>query len=453
MGEKITGLWPLVKLLLQVISQSLGSPEFLVWMALAMLLVYWQYRRQAAFVRDMWGQVAFSAWQETLDSLVAGVFGGLLAGLFLIGLGISLSDSGILYLWPLALLLMFFHPRYLCFSYGGGLLALWKLLTGDPASVHVPALVGLVAVLHGVEAFLIAWMGASKAQPVYVRRPEGKTVGGYLLQRLWPIPTLGISLVWVAQSQLAGLTDALKSVPTPSWWPLLAGSAPAGSVLGTATGSAGNSFSPVLIVLPIVAALGYSDLTITQLPQAKAKRSAQWLGLYSVALLGLALAAQYGGTFSTFFSALAALAMPLGHEAVIYLGQHGEVRRTALFAVPEGDPSPLRIMAVMPGSPAAQLGLQVGDALLRVNGEPVSAADQLRQLLASSVGLVAEIQRGDKRVTLEYSGRAFPLGIVLTPSPEEQVALPLVEDTFFDGIRRWLGRRVGGQTPPTARPK
>jgi len=52
----------------------------------------------------------------------------LLAGAIMLLLGLSLSQIGLLYIWPVALLLLLLHPRFLCFSYAGGIVALAVLV-------------------------------------------------------------------------------------------------------------------------------------------------------------------------------------------------------------------------------------------------------------------------------------------------------------------------------------
>ena len=82
------------------------------------------------------------------------LLGGVLASYIMVFVGLTLSDSGLIYLWPLAILLMFIDARFLCFAYAGGLLALSSIALGWP-EVSIPQLLGLVAILHFAEAVLI----------------------------------------------------------------------------------------------------------------------------------------------------------------------------------------------------------------------------------------------------------------------------------------------------------
>src|SRR5690606_32464385 len=98
-------------------------------------------------------------------AVLYGALGGVMATAIFILLGISLNEVGIWPLWILALLLMLIHPRFLCFSYGAGILALSHLIFGLP-DLDIPALMALVAILHLVEAVLIHLVGAAGATPI-----------------------------------------------------------------------------------------------------------------------------------------------------------------------------------------------------------------------------------------------------------------------------------------------
>ncbi len=100
-------------------------------------------------------------------------------------------DVGIGYLWVLAIALMTIHPRFYVFRLRRRAvvrqpLAVW--LAGAQRS----AIMGLVAILHLVEALLILVHGHRDATPVYVRRQDGRVVGGFALQKFWPMPFIAL---------------------------------------------------------------------------------------------------------------------------------------------------------------------------------------------------------------------------------------------------------------------
>ncbi len=193
-----------------VFLQALLQPFFLV----VIVLIWLMYRRMQNTREALFG-VRDSTLRLVLTALGYGIAGGLVGSVLIVVLGISINDIGIIYLWILAVLLMLVDPRFLCFSYAGGILALISLLTGYP-KLNIPALMGLVAVLHLVESMLILGSGHIDPLPVYVRNRFGRVVGAFNLQKFWPIPLAIIAVATTAQAPAGG-------VAMPGWWPLLGG--------------------------------------------------------------------------------------------------------------------------------------------------------------------------------------------------------------------------------------
>ena len=104
----------------------------LYWLVL--IIIGLQYRRLQQNERRLFGRNRYYLWEQILASALFGLVGGLIAGTILLVLGINLMEIGIIYVWPLALILAFVHPRYLCFAYAGGLVgavaAVVQLLSG-----------------------------------------------------------------------------------------------------------------------------------------------------------------------------------------------------------------------------------------------------------------------------------------------------------------------------------
>ncbi|HPU00383.1 MAG: PDZ domain-containing protein [Firmicutes bacterium] len=356
----------IVKILLYTLFQALP----LFW--LVIVIVYMQYRRAAFMEQQLFGMTINPLGRQVAFSTLWGILGGLLASMLMILLGLPLTQIGLLFIWPVALLLLLIHPRYLCFSYAGGIVALAALLLRSlrpyfPAltrhdvlvqlmEIHIPALLALVGLLHLVEAMLIYTSGHRGSSPLYFKQPGGEVVGAFSLQRFWPIPLAALLATVVAESELQG-------VPMPEWWPLLE------PALELRPGQMVQYFT-----FPAVAALGYSDLALSSTPREKSASTALFLSIFSLLLIGAALAAEYYPPLTL----VGVLFAPLGHEAVIRIGNRLEQSRGARYRSSEEG---VLLMAVLPQSAAARAGLQAGDLLLRVNGAPVrSDLEFLRRL-------------------------------------------------------------------------
>ncbi len=141
---------------------------------------------------------------------------------------------------------------------------------------NVAQLMGLVAVLHMVEAVLILLSGHLEVFPIYIQTKQGQVVGGFNLQKFWPLPIIALMAVVIPEQEM------LKSaVDMPAWWPLIK------PEFLQASGE------PMYIMVPVVAALGYGDIAVTSYPADKTRLAALELAFYSIVLFYLAVAASH----------------------------------------------------------------------------------------------------------------------------------------------------------------
>lgn len=389
-------LW--INLILQIFRQ-IFSLEFLFYFLIAIAIVGFMYLRVDKAKGQLYGIRSKSGgniWQDVLKATVLGLAGGILGSILMVVAGVTLNNIGIGYLWLIAIILFLINPRYLCFSYAGGLLSISYLLTGFPR-IEVPQLMGLVAILHLVESVLILASGHLGALPVYARQKD-KIVGGFNLQRFWPIPLVVMFIIPV--TSLHNLSQNL--IPMPDWWPLIRSPlAEEPNVLYT--------------MLPVVAALGYGDLALTDTPEGKSRWSAERLAVYSLVLLFLSILASH----LSWVAWLAALFGPLGHEYLIIKGQQRELVGKPLYYTPERG---VMVLDVYPGSPAAQMGLLSGDILFSINGEPVNNKWDIARLLSyRPVYLSVDYLRGGK--LWRTQGRCpidGKLGVIWVPETGDQ---------------------------------
>ncbi|MGE6231071.1 PDZ domain-containing protein [Paenibacillus chitinolyticus] len=388
---------------------------------IGLLLVLLQYRKQIQFERKLFATRLHSLIGETWRTYLWGWVAGLGVSVVMLFVGVSLQADTILLLWGLSVAMILIRIRFLCLAYSVGLLGIlqvvlaglpgpsgdgfWSSLAGVVKNADVPSLLALVAVLHAAEALLIRSQGARMASPMFYEGKRGKIVGGYQLQGFWPVP------LFLAVPVQAGT----GAVDFP-WSPLFTGDAL----------TAGWS----LLAFP--AMIGFTELTMTRLPKEKVGRSSGMLLAYAAVLFLSALLAQVWSPF-TVVAAVLGIAL---HEAVIWYGRWEEAQRSPCFI---NQPRGLKILAVVPGSPAAELGLRPGELVHKVNGVRVHSKTELHQAIQVSsayckleiVDMEGEI-RFHKRAV--FAGEHHQLGIVICPDQDavyyvEIRQLPLL--TYF----------------------
>lgn len=415
----MNNIWELAKFVLQTFALMITDLQYILLIAVVFILVYRQYAKVQQYEQRMFKLGRINPFMETVTALVYGIGGGVVATILFIALGVSVSDAGVAYLWLAALLLMLINPRFLCFAYAGGLVSLFSLITGYP-QLNIATLMALVAILHLVEALLIFVDGYHHAAPMYYKHSDGRVVGGFTLQKFWPMPTIAL----VGATVVSSSTD-FQSIAMPDWWPIFQ------SVVEVPVN---HTF--VHVLFPLVVALGYSDFVRSELPKTKARRSAGVLFLYSLILLGLAIIAN---RFPTLLIVPVIFA-PLGHELVILWGRKREERRDPIFHCDNG----VMVLAVYPDSPAEAMGLGVGDVIKSVNGmETPDLPTLVNQISPWSIDPVFVVEnqfRTPAKRVIEYKGKVPPLGIIPTPHAKQGFYMQLKEGFLQSKLRQWRAK-------------
>lgn len=380
--------------ILSLILQGLPSSVFNPYFWIVILLVWIQYKRAAALEISMFGKPRIEPGKKVLFAVGAGALGGLAGSIAVIMIGMSITEAGLIYVWPLALLLALADPHLMCFSYAGGIVSLFSLVFGFP-KIDVPGLMALVAILHLVESLLIYFTGHINATPIYIKDPRHGAVGGFSLQEFWPVPII----LLLAVSSPALLKDSLSM---PDWWPLIK---PPAYIT--------ENPDLVFMMFPVVAALGYGDIALTTTPRLRSTVSAKHLLAFSSALLALSVMASRNGGFSF----AAALFAPAAHELLIITGRKREQNNPPIFvASPRGE----RVFFTVKDSHAEKMGLSSGDLILSVNGRELKSPGVLPDILADYppyVWITYETL-GGKVKTAErqsYPNGIGDLGVVLVP--------------------------------------
>ncbi|MFZ7101320.1 MAG: PDZ domain-containing protein [Peptococcaceae bacterium] len=380
----------LIPLIIYNLISLFSQPIF--W--LVMLIIWFQFRRMAKMKSEFFNVPEESVVRPTIIATIYGIIGGLVGSFILVLVGISILEVGIQYLWILAIAMMLVNQRFMCFAYAGGVVSLSKYFLGYP-EVSIPQVMGLVAILHLVEAVLILLSGHLGAVPVYVKGKHDKLIGGFNLQKFWPLPIVAMVAI-VPDVEIVG--GVLKM---PDWWPLIKAE------------FLNENNNIIYQMIPVIAGLGYGDIALTALPKEKTSRSASYLAVYSLILLGLAIIAANYPAMGIF----AALFAPCGHEFVIFLGRRHEFSGEPLFTNP---PRGVMVLDLLESSPLKSGGLRTGDIILAVNGVRADSSYDLDYALqhagdAFEIEFLAGRKKVLKRRLIKRPTVGKPLGLILVP--------------------------------------
>ena len=373
-----------VKLLFTAFSHSITSFLYL----LIIMMVYLQIKRRAQLEEIWLGFLREAVRTRLMNVMLYGMIAGLITSSLIIIIGVPVEMNTLMIIWPIALFLTLLNERYLCFSYGGGILSLISLLFGWP-KLDVSAVITLIGILHLTESILILLDGHRDALPVVMEHKHTKPIGAFVMSRLWPVPLIVLTI------PVSLLPAAGGSTAMPIWW----------SGFGI-PGEGG------LILLPLAIILEYSGLAVTAQPKERSRHMGLWLGAYSLFILGLgALSAR-----RSWLQFVGALLMPLLHEWIHHRSRSGQLEGKPLMGAPWRG---LRVLEVFQDQLGSRLGLQSGDVLLNVNGWKVNSEEMLAETLRMAPNYVwFDISRKGKGITAEY--RHFKrsedqLGVLFVP--------------------------------------
>ncbi len=401
-----------IKLLFTAFAQSITSFLFIM----ILMLVYVHIKKGTLLEESWLGRIRETISTQVMNVVLYGMIVGLVASFLIVFIGITIDLTALLYIWPMALFLMLFNQRYLCFSYAGGILSLISLIFGRP-HVDVSAIIAIVGILHLMESLLILLDGNRGALPVIMEHKQFKPIGAFVLNKLWPIPLIMLVVP-------SGLIEAASGggVAMASWWPLFHG----------------QSGSEGLVLIPLAAVLGYGDIAITQTPRQRTLRSGLWLGAYSLFILMLAVLSSR----IYWLKYAAALLTPALHELLIYLGKKGQMDGKPIYGAPWRG---IRILDVFPDTVGAKMGLSCGDILLSLNGRNINSEEMLEELLSNAPSYVwLDILRGKENIMVDhknYQDGIQDLGILMVPRKTGRVFLFEEQHGFLRNLfKKWVHR-------------
>lgn len=400
---------------INLVLQFLGQiPRFFLnpMLYIILLLLMLQYRREVLLQRRLFNSRVTSVIGELGVAMGRGILGALLITLLLFALGISFTNQDLLLLQGITVLLGFINMRYFHMGIGAGVLLILAYIAGvipileieglsllqkalsEINSVSIAILAGLMFVMEGI------WLGKGKREgffPVIVDGKRGRVVGAYQIRRF-------------------------------SFYPMMV-------VL-----QGGSGFIP----LPGIA--GYTDLVKTGLPEEKLHLAQKGYWVIGLGVLGAAW----------FIPKIEALMLATGlwiffaNEGIRWIGRLLENKKGLFYGrVPKG----VRVMDVIPNSPAAKMDIETGDVILKVNGVTVSHQNDIFPLLQRQTSF-CKMEVLNKEGNIKYVHRSMyegePHGLGVVPAPDQFARqyvkeAPLSLFSLFSSRVRYLNERSFNQ--------
>ncbi|MBH0230902.1 PDZ domain-containing protein [Halobacillus yeomjeoni] len=244
----------------------------------------------------------------------------------------------------------------------------------------------LLSVLLFVEAVLMLRTTPHQSFPERIKGRRGMWIGQHRGRKLAVVPFLAFLPVGSIE-------------PLFPWWPLLS--------------VGGESFG--LIVIPFLT--GWEWVARGQSPVHASKTIGRHIFLMALVVTGVTI----GGFYLPILS-LAAVAIGLAGRIVIYMSHRMREDRKPFFT---SHYRGLRILGVLPGSPAEQMGLIPGELIERVNALPVGTENQFYEALQVNGGfnkIEVRDEWGENRYVQRalYEGEHFELGLVFVEPPTHE---------------------------------
>lgn len=366
----------------------------LYWSIIVLLFAgYRRIKRE----RQNFGTKIFDVFSEWKSTWLFSILTGLLVSAVMIGAGFVLSYTSLLLLSVVAILFslsgrfMFLSPVYTV-GISFLLLLFVPTLLGnqqwiredlfDPINLAAfPVLLGILLIAEG---WLIKRTNMRDTYPGLSLSNRGIWVGEHHLKKLAIIPFFLL------------LPSGLIT-PFADYWPYVS--------LGEQTYS--------LILFPFL--LGVDYKVRGRYPKEAADKLAVPIILLGIGTTAIAI----GGVFFAPLSLAAVIVTIFGKEYINYRHRNSErLRRCYFHPMNNG----LKVLGVIPGTPADRLGIEVGENIIKVNGQMVNSIDSFYQSLQASGAyfkLDIEDLNGEIRFVQGalYQGDHHELGILFSDTP------------------------------------
>jgi hypothetical protein len=410
---------------LRNVAGAILMPPLVFVLITLVIMLYFKNRRIVDMQKIILGGSVNSTIELTLSQFVLGILGGSIGSLILTSLGVVFSsNSGIIYLFIISIILMFVRPRLICFSYSGAILGaisilikfisgfVPEILNGTILNIDILNLMIFVGVFHIVEGILVMIDGDRGAIPVFANR-DGKILGGYALKRYWVLPIAIMIALTTNNSSQNYMTEYIKN---PDWWPLIK------SYLGVSLIS-----TSIISIFSFYAILGYSSITFTRNKREKAISSGSHILIYGIILTIVAQIAKFGVLGEILVLAFA----PLAHEFMLKIQIKSEVKREPKFI---SDEEGLIILEISTDSPVKEFDVNVQNKLISINNKSIDSEAEaysiIKENLYNAVLRIKDSNGIIKDIEFRHT-KDTRLGMLLVPrSVDKEDVIPIDQNSF-----------------------
>ncbi|MFB9987109.1 PDZ domain-containing protein [Bacillus benzoevorans] len=389
--------------LLKGLGRLLLNPVFYYLFFLAAILGVSRVKRE----RKNFHVRAENAYFELRQLLPLGLAAGLVLSIITIGAGLVIPielivfAAGFTLLWSLTAKIRLLSPVYTVgFAFFAMLFFLskkWELpLITSKTPEWSPDILSPIAVLLALlilaEGILISRNGGKGTSPKLVIGKRGLVVGIHEVKRLWMLPVF--------------LMIPGESLAAPfKWWPLF---------------SIGEQ-SYALILVPFT--IGFFQYIKGMLPAESVKSVGKRVVKLGSVLVVLSLIGYWYPLASIVIVALAII----GREIISFRQRSIEDNLPFYFSMKNQG---VMILGVLPDSPAAGMGLEVGELVMKVNGAPVNDEESFYNALMQN-------RAHCKLEVLDVNGQIRLTQRALFEGDHHELGILFVQDE-----RKWETKRV-----------
>lgn len=255
-----------------------------------------------------------------------------------------------------------------------------------------PSLAFLLGLLVLAEAILIYRKGGLHSSPLLIKGKRGLQVGVQEVNRLWMVPIMLL------------IPGSVLQAPFP-WWPVF---------------SIGEQ-SYALILVPF--AIGFFQRSRGMLPVKAARRLGKrlfFVGIVTLIIAGLSYLYPFVSIFAVIFAIIF-------REIIFFRHRSLDESLPPLYSKREKG---LRIVGIIPNSPADKMGLQMGESIMKVNGEAIHDEMSFYAALQKN-SAHCRLEVFDAQEELRYAQRALYEG--------DHHELGIL---FVQGERKWEDNRL-----------